>query len=505
MNYRIFLFCCFITNPLSSSAQQVTNDWLDYFSIENITIPNTIDPQIGGLEVLDDGRVAAAFHSGQVAIYSPKTNEWHIYAKGLHEPLGLLQDGKNGLLVMQAAELTRLIDENKDGTADFYQNVSNAFGISGNYHEFAFGPARDQKGNLYFSLNLASNYAGTFEKTRGDLHPLCLPKNIIGNWRKHNWKTLKDKVGRMFSCVPYRGWIMKVTPDGKTSKYASGVRSPDGLVIDNENRLWVTDNQGDWRGTSPMYLVEEGDFLGHPASLLWRNNWQTPVVDIPVEQLEKIRKPAAVLFPQGELANSPTKPEPTVSAALFGLPKGELLIGDMNQKNLIRFLPEKVNGFTQGALIPFLQTEALGIGNHRMQFDKEGHLWIGKTHLGWAGDEGLRKITWNKKPYLIVEKVKLTEQGFQISFNKAVSSLPNSIKITSHTYHYHSDYGSEKIDIQHWSPEKTTLDSSSKMLTINLPKIKEKRLYTLSLKGIKNKQGDTLMGDVIRYNVVKMR
>ena len=89
--------------------------------------------------------------------------------------------------------LTRLTDTNGDGVADRYETVSDQFGLSGNYHEFAFGPVRDAKGNLYIGLNTASNGAGIREKLRGDYNPLGRP-------------------GRMYACVPYRGWVIQITP-----------------------------------------------------------------------------------------------------------------------------------------------------------------------------------------------------------------------------------------------------------------------------------------------------
>ena len=56
---------------------------------------------------------------------------------------------------MQRPELTHLIDSKGTGAADRYETVNANFGFSGNYHEFAYGPAKDKEGYLYFSLNLA--------------------------------------------------------------------------------------------------------------------------------------------------------------------------------------------------------------------------------------------------------------------------------------------------------------------------------------------------------------
>ena len=66
--------------------------------------------------------------------------------------------------------------------------------------------------------------------------------------------------------------------------------------------------------------------------------------------------PGAV-FPQGDLANSPTEPI-AIPAKMFGDFAGQTLIGEMNAARLVRFLGETVDGTLQGALLPFLDTKA---------------------------------------------------------------------------------------------------------------------------------------------------
>src|SRR5947209_4871219 len=130
-----------------------------HYAIERVAIPPAINPQIGGLARLHDGRLAATFHHGEVALLDPSTGKWQVFAEGLHEPLGILEDEDGSLLVMQRAELSRLRDTDKDGIADQFETVWDNFGMTGNYHEFAFGPVRGPNGKLYVSLNLASEGA----------------------------------------------------------------------------------------------------------------------------------------------------------------------------------------------------------------------------------------------------------------------------------------------------------------------------------------------------------
>ena len=148
----------------------------DYYKVENIPAPKGLDVQIGGLTFLSDGRLAACFHRGEVYTYNPKTKIWKLFADGLHEPLGIIAEDNHTLVVMQRPELTRLRDTNGDGEADHYQTISDQFGMTGNYHEFAFGLPRDEQGNFYVSLN-------------------------VGFWNPDWWH------GKSRS--PWRGWVLR--------------------------------------------------------------------------------------------------------------------------------------------------------------------------------------------------------------------------------------------------------------------------------------------------------
>jgi len=125
------------------------------YKVESIPTPEGLTVETGGLDFLPDGRLVACFLRGEVMIYDPKTKKWSLFAEGLHEPLGVLAISNSEILVMQRPELTRIKDTNGDGEADLYETVTDDFGITGNYHEFAYGPVKDKEGNLFIALNQA--------------------------------------------------------------------------------------------------------------------------------------------------------------------------------------------------------------------------------------------------------------------------------------------------------------------------------------------------------------
>ena len=110
----------------------------DPFLIERIDTPEGVVPEVGGIDVDAQGRVWACFHHGEVCVL--EDNAWRIFATGLHDPLGLLVREDGSVVVMQRPELTELVDVDGDGQADEYNTLCDDFGLSGNYHEFNFGP-----------------------------------------------------------------------------------------------------------------------------------------------------------------------------------------------------------------------------------------------------------------------------------------------------------------------------------------------------------------------------
>ena len=92
--------------------------WTEHFTFENIATPPGMDPQVGAMDRMPDGRIAVAFHRGEVMFYNPADGSWKLLATGLQEPLGMLAEADGSVLVMQRAELTRLKDTDGDGSAD---------------------------------------------------------------------------------------------------------------------------------------------------------------------------------------------------------------------------------------------------------------------------------------------------------------------------------------------------------------------------------------------------
>ncbi len=488
MKYLILLTLLISSNIVELQSSD-SFKWEDYYEIVSIPSPEQVDTQVGGLAFTKEGEVAACFHRGEVMFYNPKTKAWRLFATGLHEPLGIYVEEEGTILVIQRSELTRLHDKNKDGTADFYEVVCNDWGLTGNYHEFCFGLVKDSDKNIYISLGTASNGSGAREEIRGAWnntgglsHDMFLYGGENGNWNEK-----KKAVPRMYARVPYRGCVLKITPGERKAKvYATGLRTPNGLYMDPQNQLWVSDNQGDWVGASKLHRIQPGKFHGHAASLLWdKQPPKVTPVELPIEELEKRRTKAASLMPQGDCANSLTQILPYRKE--FG-PSSKansknLIIGDMNHSRLVQYLPDFVNGSHQGAATHLLTTDSLGMGNNRLLYSQDGKsLYVGKTHLSWPGREGIKHITYNGTPYLQAESIQLTKNGFKIKFNSKIT-IPHeksAYNIQSYRIAYHASYGSKNYDLEIEPCSKIIANGNELILELkNTPK--ENRVYDIHL------------------------
>ena len=445
-----FLISCnSAKNKISKSNKDFSSNKTNkYYSTELISIPQNISSQVGGLDKLDDGRLVVAFHSGEVAFYSPYTKKWHLYAQGLHEILGVIAHSPDNIVVVQRPEITRLKDTDGDQIADSYETISDKFGLTGNYHEFNFGAIQDSEGNYYISLNVASNLKPAWKEIRGTWSSIGLPRE---KFYTQNWKEIKKQAGRMYSRVPYRGWILKVSPQGKTTPIASGFRSPNGLGIDDKGNILVTDNQGDWLATSPLYHIKKGSFYGHPASITWEKNWpKINPLKVDSKIFDAIRKRPSGIFPQGTYASSPTKPL-YIKDNRIGDFQGQWLIGEMSSPKILRFIPDMIDGQMQGAMLIHFNDNKIGGGNHRLLWGKDNDLWIGKIHLKWAGSYGVKRVIFHNVKQQTIKSVRLVANNiFRLSFAEKLKQTftKEQIKAERFSYNYWKKYGSEQINLK---------------------------------------------------------
>lgn len=402
---------------LTALAQDVPRED-DYYVVEHLPTPDGERFEVGGLGFLSDGRLVVSTRRGQVWLVEGALADdladvrYHLFAEGLQDGLGL-SVVDDVVHVVQRGELSRLVDEDGDDVCDRMEVVTDGWGLSGNYHEFAFGLPRDAEGNFYVSLNVS----------------FFSPKWWLGQ-----------------SPVPYRGWVLRITPDGDVEPFACGFRSPCGLGFDAEGNLLATDNQGDWVASSPILHVQEGRFYGHPASLAWRDPsdaWGEPVSDVLPPDAE--RTPPAIWIPYA-WSRSTGNLVPDTSGGAFGPFDRQLFIAEMTNGSLLRGALERVQGELQGWVAPF----RLRVGSAcRVAFAPDGSLFAGLTNRGWGGlspSDGIARVRWTGRTPFEVRDVHLLEDGFEIDFTQPVAPEHDlsqlALDVRQYDYDYWWEYGS---------------------------------------------------------------
>jgi glucose/arabinose dehydrogenase/azurin len=407
----------------------------DFYTLLNLGLPNDALLEGGGICTLPNGRLAVSTRRGEIWVVSSpygKDQEnkpsYQRFARGLHEILGLkYRDGH--FYVAQRGELTRITDTDGDGIADQYTCVARLPTV-GHYHEYSFGPVFDAEGNMVVSLNVAF----------GDV----------------DWYNAK-------SYAPWRGWVIKISPEGKIIPWAAGVRSPCGIGIGPEGKVFYTENQGDWVGSGYITVLEKGDFMANPAGLNWASMPESPVVarkeqirdfKMPMFEVKKeipsLRLPS-VWLPHGVLGVSTSDFIPDTTGGRFGPFDGQYFVGDQGQSKVVRVAFEKVKGEFQGCAFGFREGFASGV--LRQCWGTDGSMFVAQTNRGWASTGAspfaLQRLIWNGRTPFEMKTISARPDGFEIRFTLPVDSItasdPASYSVSRFTYLYHQTYGSPVV------------------------------------------------------------
>lgn len=495
------LFCLALTcaaGQLDKPALLPTES--DYFKLVSIPIPEDIVLEGGGVVTLPDGDIAVSTRRGEVWIIenpymkNGQYPNFRKFASGLHEILGLAY--KDGSLYMaQRGELTRLEDTDGDGRADVFETVYQ-WPLSGHYHEYSYGPKIAPDGSFFVTGNVAF---GNQEWWRGE------------------------------SRVPWRGWTMRITPEGEMEPWATGMRSPCGIGWVN-GQFFYGDNQGDWMGSGFIMPVNKGDFTGHPAGLSWTGRPESPVKvtyndiyyrvnprltpkgkdpvkpeniedEIPTplfkvaEEVPSVKTPA-VWLPHGILGISTSEIITDETNGSFGPFAGQIFVGDQGQSKIDRVFLEQVKGVYQGAAFAF--REGFRSGVLRMAWGKDGSLFVGQTNRGWGstGNQpfALERVIWSGQMPFEMRAIRAMPDGFEIEFtqpvNKARAADPASYDITGFIYKYHPVYGSPIVNDEKCPVRYVEVSADGLKARLVVDNLRKKYVHEIKTPGITSYAGD---------------
>lgn len=452
--------------------------------------PDGLALEVSGLAVVDDHRLAVAVRKGEVWILDgvydepPKNVTYKKFASALHEPLGLLRHD-DSFYTVQRSELTRLRDMNADDVADEYLTVAKGWGTTGNYHEYAYGPELDGDGNLWLTLNIGMGIKGD-QKSR----------------------LVNDPVLKV-SQAPWRGWGMKVTPSGELVPVCAGMRSPCGLGANRAGDMFYTDQQGNWVATNSLHHMRTGAFFHHAEALASMRLPGSPIrgvksvpsgLPLP-EALKRFPqlKPPAVWFPYKKVGQSATDIMLDDSGGKFGPFDGQLFVGEFTLSSISRVYLEKVGDEYQGACFPFREGFASAV--LRMEQGVDGSVFVGLSNRGWSSlgtaAYGLQRLVWTGKMPFEIKEMRAKSDGFELVFTKPVDPVTagdvKSYAMSSHTYTYHSTYGSDEILKKAPAIEDAIVADDNLSVRLQVSGLREFFVHELEAFGVKSAKGDSLL------------
>ncbi len=484
--YTIALLFILFTLP-SWAQQQRSLAEEDFYELRTIPIPEDVKLEVGGITVLPDGRLAVCTRRGEIwMIDNPYmlTGQPHYkrFASGLHEALGL--NYRNGsFYTTQRGELTKITDTNHDGRADKYESIYK-FDLSGNYHEYAYGPVFDKNGDMYVTLNVS-------------------------------W------IGNGEGLAKWHGWLLKIKEDGTMEPIATGLRSPAGITVNSANDVFYAENQGDWVGSGRITHLEKGDFAGNAGGLRWTKESESPLKltrkDLAIvdngqpmhEAAKKIKelKLPAVWFPQGLMGISTADILEDTTRGAFGPFAGQYFVSDQGHSTVMRMTLEKVNGKYQGACFPFREGFASGL--IRLRWGIDGSMFGGMTSRGWSstGPElyALQRLVWTGKTPFEIKNIIAKPDGLELEFtmpvDKKTAQNASHYEVSGFTYHYHHHYGSPIINMEN-SPLKGLIVSEDGLkVRLVLDNIREGYIHEVKIADLLSADGSNLLHPVGYYTM----
>ncbi|MDR9366023.1 MAG: DUF6797 domain-containing protein [Balneolaceae bacterium] len=408
------------------------------YTVDQITLPfenpwnSWIRPT--GFDFFPDGRAVISTYAGDVWMVEGIDDDldeirWQRIATGLYDPFGVkVKEGE--IYVICRDRIMKLNDLNGNGETDFYESFFADTDVSDvPVQAYNFSLETDSQGNFLYAK--AGQYTNNDE-----------PGNLI-----------------------------RVSSDGKTQEsVAIGFRAPNGVTVDPQDRIYVSDNQGNWMPANKISLVEEGGFYGYiPTIKSHVTNSGSKEYQMRPDKA-KYPKSGEVLplsfdepiiwMPQ-EFDNSPGNGAWTPKE--WG-PLGDRLVWTSFGKGwAYQVLMDRVDGTMQAAVsaLPF----QFDSGTQRAAINPvDGQYYLAGV-TGWDDAFARQYGSFDRIRYtggdgFVLDAVNVRNSGIAITFNQKlkadIATNTSNYTIKQWNYHWEERYGSEEWSVK--NPEQTGKD-----------------------------------------------
>lgn len=363
-----------------------------------------------------EDRAAVLTFSGDVWIVEGITKGleklvWKRFASGLFEPMSLVVKDSE-LYVFGKEGIVRLHDLNQDNEADFYENFSNLMQQGPDAYEWASDMVLTAEGDFYISK-------GGAVAARPGITEKLLPGFRAGS--------------------NHAGVVLKVAKDGRTlERYASGLRAPFLGYNTSTGQVSVTDQQGNFVPSTPIYFINKDDYLGVPATFYEKD---TSDIKLPITWIpHRVDRSAG-----GQV---------WMNSGTMGPLNNELIHFSFGRPGLFRVLVDSTSQGLQGGVsnIPANYPAPTYKGEVN---PSDGNLYIVGFNLFGSNSKGIsamQRLRYTGKPSFMVNHIKIGKQGVILEFDspldrKSISEV-GAFKVKRWNYKRTAMYGSGHFNLK---------------------------------------------------------
>jgi glucose/arabinose dehydrogenase len=400
------------------------------YEVRKLVLPADILPSC--MAVRGDGTLVVGSMDGDVLLVKDtdgdgRPDRYTRWAGTLpHWPLGMRIEGEDLLLATRGA-LVRLTDQDKDGWAEHWRTLSDAWDVSYDHHDWTTG---------------------------------------IAAWPGGGWVVCpatddtRDKKVKGYHYL--RGKAVHVAGDGRTSVLAEGLRFPTGWATRRrDGAVFFTDNQGQQKTTCEINRLEAGRWYGYPSRADPPAGPGTPYL------------PPVVRLPY-PWARSVNGLEFADTAGAFGPLEGQLVLCEYNNRFILRASLETVEGHEQGACYPFLGNL---LGPLCLAFAPDGVLYVGSIREpAWGGEPeqgAIYRVTYTDRPTFGIQEVRALPDGFALTFftppaDRAAAVDPRHYLVRRYRHVFQGSYHSPPTDEENLHAATATLEPGGDGRTVRI-------------------------------------
>lgn len=360
--------------------------------------------------------------------------------------------------------LLRLHDANQDGRVDRTEVLAAGWGHSTDYHDWAVGLPRDERGNYYVALPCQQD----------DRSP---------------------------EAAFLRGRGLKISPRSSNSEgpypytiepFCEGLRFPMGVAMNRQGLLFATDNQGNYNPFNELNNLLPGHHYGFINKLEFKAGERPPLtppaLDIPHPWTRSVN---GICF-----LETPAALREKLGRDVFGPHEGHLVGCEYDSRQLVRMSLQQVGDTWQGAIYPFTAPPAEGQqplqGPVCCAVSPVGDLYVGSMRdSGWGGGANVGSIArvrpTGNLPAGIAE-VRATPRGFSILFAQAVDARlaanAGNYAVASYRRVSTPAYGGPDVDRKSHKIRSAALSPDRRQVEIQLDELRAGFVYEIRLQDL---------------------